>query len=218
MVRPFVGLIFGSGDDDPGDDDLGGFFTLPAQGEITLLTGTSFFGHLDPSPSIGEWGPASPARAIAGGQPGDLGNTFRHTTGSPFSDRIGNTTHPGIVSTHSNPGTFLIPVGVKVAPLKGHEVIPYYMYVGLTDVSVLRAALGPGTGHIHTNLYHELGVVYSWQLNPHFDFRLSGQILIPSDGVKDIANTVDCSGAAGFQRCEGEDIALRGEIRFRGQF
>jgi hypothetical protein len=213
MIRPFGGLIYGSGDDDPGDDDLGGFFALP-QGEITLMTGTSYFDYLDVSPSVGEWGPAAPGRAAGAG-----GNLFRHTVGSPFSNTLGNATHAGISTAYSNPGTFLISAGARITPLKGHELIPYYLYVALTDVSTLRAALGPVTDHIHTNMYHELGLLYTWTLNPHFDFRLSAQVLIPTSGVEDIARTVDCSPATvGFQSCEGEDVALRGEVRFRGRF
>jgi hypothetical protein len=213
MIRPFAGLIYGSGDDDPNDEDLEGFFTLP-QREITLITNSPYFAFLDTSPSVGDWGPAAPARA-----PGAGGNLFRHTTGSPFADLLGNATHAGISTTYSNPGTLLIPVGVKIAPLQGHEILPYYLYVGMTDASTLRAALGPGTGHIHNNLYHEFGLVYTWTLSPYFDIRLNGHVLLPASGAEDIARTVDCNpAAAGFQPCEGEDPALKGEVRFRARF
>src|SRR6266540_649422 len=48
IVRPFLGFIYGSGDGDPTDHKLHGFMMLPVN-EITLLTGTPFFEHLDTS-------------------------------------------------------------------------------------------------------------------------------------------------------------------------
>ena len=125
IVRPFLGFIIGSGDDDPDDGDLNGFTTLP-QREITLMTGTSFFGHLDTATSIGTRDIVTPARNPAVGGGGALfgGQEFGHTVGNPFNDRIGNFMHPGLNITYSNPGTLLIPAGVKIAPARGHEIGP----------------------------------------------------------------------------------------------
>ena len=44
IVRPFVGVVFGTADGDPTDRKLHGFTPLPVQ-EITLITGTPFFSH-----------------------------------------------------------------------------------------------------------------------------------------------------------------------------
>src|SRR5882724_8580248 len=62
IVRPFVGFIYGSGDGDPTDNKLHGFMTLPVN-EITLITGTPFFEHLDPSTGFALRDYSIPARA-----------------------------------------------------------------------------------------------------------------------------------------------------------
>ena len=112
-------------------------------------------------------------------------------------------------------GALLIPAGVHIAPVKGHEIDLYYLYVGLMDVSTLRADPAIGGADIDSTLYHEINLVYEWTLSRHFDIRLAGALAIPADGVKDIANTQTCRGG---RACQGEDPALTGEIRFRGLF
>jgi hypothetical protein len=214
MVRPFVGLIWGSGDDDPRDGDLEGFFTLPAQGEVTALTGNGHMNYLTTSPSVDPVGPAAPARAAFAGGNGQ----FRHTISGPFSDRLGNATHPGITTTYSNPGTLLIPAGVHIAPVKGHQLSLWYMYVALTDASTLNAAAGVSLNDGDLpffELYHEVDAAWTWTLNPHFDIRLAGSLMIPAEGVKSIASTQICDGG---RPCQGEDLALWGEARFRARF
>jgi hypothetical protein len=89
------------------------------------------------------------------------------------------------------------------------------MYVGFTDVSTLRADPAIAGADIDDTLYHEIDLVYSWVLNRHFDIRLAGTLMLPADGVKDIAATQFCDGG---RRCQGEDPALSGEVRFRSQF
>jgi hypothetical protein len=213
VIRPFVGLIWGSGDDDPRDEDLEGFMTLP-QNEITLITGNGHMDYLDVSASVGtNYGPAVPARVPLNGSTG--GNRFRHSSGSPFSDTLGNASHLGITSTYSNPGTLLIPAGVHIAPLQGHEISLWYMYVGLTDVSTLRADPAIAGRDIDDTLYHEISMMYTWTLSRHFDIRLNGSIMLPADGVEDIAAARLCSGG---RPCQGEDPALFGEIRVRSLF
>jgi hypothetical protein len=212
VIRPFVGLIWGSGDDDPRDDKLEGFTTLP-QNEITLLTANGHMGYLTTSPSVDTWGPAVPARTPLDNS--GTGNLFRHTTGNPFADRIGNATHAGIRTAYSNPGTLLIPAGVHIAPLQGHQVSLWYLYVGLTDVSTLRFDPAIAGADIDDLLYHEIDLAYTWAPSRHFDIRLAGAMMLPADGAKDIAATRICSGG---RRCEGEDIALHGEIRVRSTF
>jgi hypothetical protein len=93
------------------------------------------------------------------------------------------------------------------------------MYVALTDASTLNAAAGVSLnekdGLPFFELYHEVDAAYTWTLNPHFDIRLAGGLLIPAEGVKSIAATQFCDGG---RRCQGEDIALNGEARFRARF
>ena len=209
IVRPFVGIFYGSGDDDPTDSDLNGFHTLP-QREISLTSGggRGILSPLDVSVAFGNRDVVTPARAAGpfGGQ------EFSHTVGNPWNDRIGNTSHAGINTAYSNPGTLMIPVGVKIYPTKGHQVTLFYIYRGMTESALIEAALGVDVGK---SLYHDLGVVWQWTLNSHFDIRLAGQVVLPGDGSKDIAETVTCPDGSA---CQGEDPALEGEIRFRARF
>jgi hypothetical protein len=221
IVRPFAGVIFGSADDDPDDNDLEGFFTRP-ESEITLISGNRFFNYLAPSPTVADW-TAAPAGAILGGTVGAT------TTGSPFFDRVGKSAHLGINTAYSNPGTLLIPVGLRILPARGHEIQAYYLYVGMIDTSTLEReaqrnaaagrALPVDGGSISKTYYHEIGLTWIWTLSRHFDIRIAGDIRVPGQGVKDVASTVDCSdpGQPTFG-CEGEDIALRGQARFRARF
>jgi hypothetical protein len=116
---------------------------------------------------------------------------------------------------YSNPGTLIIPAGVHIAPVKGHQLSLWYMYVALLDVSTLRADPAIGGADIDDTLYHEINAAYTWTISRHFDIRLAGSMMIPADGVKDIAATQICSRG---RPCEGEDISLRGELRLRALF
>jgi hypothetical protein len=209
IIRPFVGLYIGSADDDATDTDLQGFAPLP-QREITLTTGTSFFGHLDQAVSIGTRDIVTPARAAGpyGGQ------EFSHTVGNPFNDRLGNTLHPGLNHTYGNPGTLVIPAGVQLFPVKSHEVVLAYIYRAMLDSAIIEAAVGVP---IEEHLYHEIFLQWEWALNRHFDIRLSGSVLIPGEGVKDIAATSTTENCA-VGGCQGEDIGFHGQARFRARF
>jgi len=246
VVRPFVGLVFGTADGDPTDDRLRGFATLP-QGEITLITGTPFFSHLDTSPAFAgrrDYGCPGRFNGLPSRFGGVAGNrsavgTFvtaasaaggfgecNHTVGNPFNDRLGRPSHPGINTTYSNPGTLVIPAGLKVFPVKGHEITGWYVYRGMIDTRLLELAFAPELAgrSIRKDIYHELGGYWQWTLNPHFDFRLAGGIGIPAGAFRDLARLANCNtvgpGGVGtpFRACEGEDVALRGEARFRARF
>jgi hypothetical protein len=228
IVTPFVGVVIGSADDDATDDDLNGFMTLP-QGEITLITGTSFFGHLDTSTAMGGRDIVTPARANPTGGGGGLFGAgagpqeFSHTVGNPLNNRIGNFMHLGINSSYSNPGTLLIPAGVKISPVKGHEAVVAYLYRAMLDSSLVEAALGKS---VNSTLYHEIMLQWEWTLSRHFDIRLSGSVLIPGEGAKDIAEAstagattaTGTGGCTAAQLCEGEDLGFHGQARFRARF
>lgn len=244
QVRPFVGLVFGSADGDPTDEKLHGFTTLP-QPEITLIAGTPFFAHLETSNAFALRDYSCPARAqnvrsqapvgnptavgaevLAGGvgalsAPGvsATATDCAHTTGNPFNDSLGNTSHRGIRTTYSNPGSLVIPAGLRFLPLKGHEITGWYVYRAMVDTALLERAFAPEiqSGRIRgirKTQYHEVGGFWSWTLNPHFDIRLSGNIAIPGEGYKDLARLATCNG----RPCEGDDVALVGEARFRARF
>jgi len=238
IVRPFVGFIFGSGDGDPTDNKLHGFMTLPV-GEITQITGTSFFSHLETSPAFSLRDYACPARAqgvrtaataATGTQAVGAsvlgGNTAQcsHSTGNPFNDRIGNNSHLGINSAYSNPGTFDIPAGVRLFPVKGHEITGWYVYRAVAKSALLNTAfvvgVDPGfTGRIRKTLYHEVGGFWQWTLNPYFDIRVAGNAAFLGEGYRDLAKLSDCNlTAPGFQSCSGKATALKGEVRFRARF
>jgi len=233
MVRPFVGFIYGSGDGDPTDNKLHGFMTLPER-DVSQITGTSFFSHLETSNAFATRDYSCPARlqglaarsTINPGAAvlGAAGFECAHSSDQPFNDSIGNMAHLGINSTYSNPGTFNIPVGLRVFPLKGHEITGWYVYRGIAKSQLLNIAFAPelaaqGRTSISKTLYHEIGGFWQWILNPYFDIRLSGNIGIPGDGYKGIAQLSDCNLAvAGVQRCKGEDVALSATARFRARF
>ena len=86
---------------------------------------------------------------------------------------------------------------------------------------LVEVAFAPELGGrgIRKTQYHEVGGFYQWTLNPYFDIRFSGNIAIPGGGYKDIARLADCNlTAPGVQACEGNDVALTGEARFRARF
>jgi hypothetical protein len=151
-----------------------------------------------------------------------------HTVTSPFNDRLGNLSHPGIYTALSNPGTLLIPVGVRVFPLKGYEINAWYIYRAMLNTTVLEAAFAPELrvrgGGIRKGEYQEFGASVLWTLNPNFDIRLAGNIAIPLGGFIDLAHLGNCNAPGGggayatSARCGGTDPALRGELRFRARF
>jgi hypothetical protein len=135
--------------------------------------------------------------------------------GNPFNDRVGNTSHAGINSTYSNPGVLLLMGGLKAAPIKGHELWAAYLYRAMVDAELVEQALGVS---VNKTQYHEIHAGWEWTLNRHFDIRLAGSVVLPGEGSKDIAETVFTCGNTGTARCQGEDVALTGEARFRVLF
>ncbi len=242
VVRPFVGFIYGSGDGDPSDNKLQGF-TPDAVNNSTQIHATSYMGHLDRSvgagggrdfscpgrlQSVRRGAPANRPSAIgadvlADGAGGAVAECY-HTVSNVWNVRVGNDSHPGISTPYSNPGTLMIPVGMRAFPAKGHEITGWYSYRALADSTLVEAAFirgtDPGfTGRIRKDLYHELGAFWMWTINPHFDFRLTGNIGINGEGGKDIGRLSDCNPrVAGHQACKADDVALKGEARFRARF
>jgi hypothetical protein len=143
-----------------------------------------------------------------------------HATSNVFNGSIGNVSHPGIFTPYSNPGTLLIPVGLRVFPVKGHELAGWYVYRAMVTTNLLEVAFAPelaGRSISKTQL-HGVGGAWLWTINPHFDIRLSGEIAIPGDGYKDLARLADCDPGACRRSCDGNDPALRAEARFRARF
>ena len=87
-------------------------------------------------------------------------------------------------------------MGLRVFPLKGHDLAGWYVYRAMVDTSLLEIAFAPELAGrsrgIRKTQYHGIGGQWVWTLNPHFDIRLSGEIAIPGDGYKDLARLADC--------------------------
>jgi hypothetical protein len=280
IIRPFIGAIYGSADDDPTDHKLHGFNPQP-YGTTTQLTGTTWFAHLDTSNALsardyacpgrfqglgvnpatpgvnpaatanpgapgiaGRIGPTLPMtdpKAVIAGQQNPYATGIRgtaaqpsggfhecaHTVTNPYNDRLGTVGHLGLFSTYSNPGTLVLPVGVRVFPLKGYEINAWYMYKQMMNTALLEAAFAPELavrgGGIRKHQYDEIGGSVLWTLNPNFDIRLAGNVAFAGGGSLDLAHLGNCNAGGGgaygsSARCGGKDAALRGEVRFRARF
>jgi hypothetical protein len=163
--------------------------------------------------------------AAGGGPTSAASAECYHGVARAWNSQLGRSSHIGLGSiSYSNPGTLVIPAGLRVFPLKGHEITGWYVYRAVADSALLEAAFivgtDPGfTGRINKTLYHELGGFWMWTLNPHFDIRLSGNIGIPGEGSKDLARMSDCNPSPTVrQACQGDDLALKAEARFRARF
>src|SRR5262249_3893118 len=151
---------------------LHGFNPLPNSIAQTIqMTATSWFAHLDTSNAFSR-DYSCPARfqgLSAVGAPGIPGRTATgaavnplnvgllngaanagagftecsHTVTSPFNDRLGGASHLGIITLLSNPGTFMVPVGLRAFPLKAHEVTGWYLYRAMVDTTLLEVAFAP---------------------------------------------------------------------------
>src|SRR5215471_18001314 len=147
-----------------------------------------------------------------------------HTVDSPFNDLLGRTSHLGIFTPYSNPGTLLVPAGVRAFPLKGHELSAWYIYRSMVNAKLLTVAFAPELAARHMNSIgtaeeHELGGAWTWTLNPNFDIRLLGNIAFAAGGFHDLANIANCNynGSGPYQTsvpCRGDQPALRAEARF----
>ena len=66
------------------------------------------------------------------------------------------------MTTYSNPGTLVGSAGVRMFPLKGHEITGWYTYRAMTHSGLLETAFAPEIQagmirQIRKDLYHELG-------------------------------------------------------------
>jgi len=253
IVRPFVAFVYGTGDGDPTDHKLHGFMTLPVteitlitgtpffeqldfstnfqkrdyacpallQGVRTSATTVNGAGN-----GAGPTGNRSAVGASVFGQAGPANVApfeCAHTTGNPLNNRIGNTSHPGIQTAYSNPGTYDTAVGIRTFPLKGHEVTGWVVNRQVVASALMDQAfiqgVDPGfNGHIRKSLLNELGGFWQWTLNPYFDIRLAGTWAIPDGGYRDIGRLANCNPSGTRVGCTGSASALQGEARFRARF
>ena len=229
VVRPFLLGVYGSGDGDPRDRQLRGFGDVQPEGDSTQWA-TDMLGHFDRSSAAGGRRDYScPARlrgvrtgAPANGDPYAIGTDVTETGAAsptargasarmlPCASRTsgirasGRTSHVGIVTTYSNPGTLMGSVGLRTFPARGHEVTGWFTYRGMADTGLLETAFAPEIQagrirKIRKDLYYEIGGFWQWTLNPHFDIRLAGNVAVAGDGSRDLAHLANCgtSGAPG---------------------
>jgi hypothetical protein len=214
IVAPYIGVAYGTGDNDPTDTKLKGFHFLPGQQNSSAITGTERFDHLDRAVSFGSRDFKTPANA-AGSNGVFGGDQWGHSVGHPFSDRLGNRAHPGINTTLSNPGLILPFVGVKVFPAQGHEIDATYFYRALATSATIDVALNRSISNV---LSHELNAQWMWTLSRYFDMRIAGSVVFPESGVKDIAQTSRTFPCTAGNPCTGDDPLLFGEFRVRARF
>jgi len=241
MVQPFAAGVCGSWDGDPTDNKLHGF--APASwSDVSQITGVTWFEHFDTSTNFSGRDFACPARSqgfstTTGRQAGFVatspfqigtaalggngGFQCSHNVDQAFNQVLGTTSHLGISTTYSNPGTRVLAGGLKVFPVKGHELVGFYVFRGMEKSRLLEIAFAPELGgkSLRKGQNHEFGGYWMWTLNPYFDIRLSGGLAYLGTGYRDLVRLSDCDPTVpGRQACEGKDVALKGEARFRARF
>jgi hypothetical protein len=247
VVRPFLLGVYGTPDGDPRDRQLSGFEVPPTDNDSTQWA-TDMLSHFDRSSAAGGRRDYSCPARLRGVRPGPEGSqspyaigasvadngpssrTARaaaaecyHTVANLWNSAIGTTSHVGILSQYSNPGTLVGSAGVRVFPARGHEITGWYVYRGITHSGLLETAFAPEIQagvirKIRRDLYHEIGGFWQWTLNPHFDIRLAGNVAIAGDGSRDLAHLADCDPGPARRTCQGEATALRADARFRARF
>jgi hypothetical protein len=126
----------------------------------------------------------------------------------------------GVNSAYSNPGVLLLAPGVTLALAKTHTLDVFYIYRRVMEPEIIERELLAREGiavNVDESMTHELAASYEWKPSPWFDVRLFGAMVVPGAGVQDIASAQICDNTTG-RRCEGEDLALHGEIRLRARF
>jgi hypothetical protein len=216
VVAPFIGVVYGTGDNNPTDTDLKGFHWLPNSSNSSAITGTDRFSQLDRTVSFGSRDFKTPARAVGPNGVFAGGDQFAHNVGQPFSERVGNRAHPGITTTLSNPGLILPFAGVKIFPVQGHEIDLVYLYRAMATTAVIDAAFGGAS--FDNVLSHEINAQWEWTLSRHFDFRIAGSVVFPGQGVEDIARRSTAFPCTPANPCTGDDPLLFGEARVRARF
>ena len=122
-----------------------------------------------------------------------------------------------VVRQLGNPGTLLLPIGIRVFPLKDYEVNAWYLYRMLLDTTALPIALAPelaarGMSGMRKAAYQEMGGSVLWTLHPTLAIRLAGNMAMPSGDFIDLGYLANCNpGGAGADvgsaRCGGHDPA-----------
>jgi hypothetical protein len=232
MIHPVLGVVVGSGDDDPSDGKLRGYSPFTTD-EVTGTGAATGFDVASSGWSIqGDYRFDPPAEASIAGT---RANGFKGSSGL-FNNRLGWNAHRDVQGgtsanpawtsmPFSNPGTLKLLAGVKILPAPAHQINVWYVYTSILEpdllnraseagVAAYRQAITGNTIDFSSSLFHEIGAEWVWSLNKYFQINPRGFVVIPNQGAKDIASTVACGTAP----CEGNDVALVGAIQLRAVF
>ena len=147
-----------------------------------------------------------------------------HSTSNVFNSRLGNTSHSGIVTNYSNPGTLVVPVGLKVFPAEGARA------GGLVRVSghgqrptCWRSPLRPNwraaRGGFARRSTTVSGGTGSGPSIRTLTFACRGRLPSRAMGTKTSRGWLTVTPVwPGCSPVTGNDPALKGEARFRARF
>ena len=211
-ITPFFTFLYGTGDDDPNDNDLNGYAAL-AHKDITLTGSVSMINVLSNSTMFSgiEQGPTF-SRAFG------LNGRLR-SGDNVFNNNLGVNQGYAVTGGYANPGTMVPAIGVRFFPLDNWEIDAHWAGKWIVEPEPLEAQLG-GAADIDNFIYHEFGAMVTWTINKYIDVRARGIVALPGDGAKDIAamaNPDNC-GRTAPDTCDGDDPMLVGQIRVRGRF
>lgn len=217
-IVPFFTFVYGSGDDNPFDDELNAYATL-AHKDITLTGSSPLLGTLTNSTLFSgiEQGPTF-ARAF--------GLNGRLQSGDNiFNNGLGFHQSYDIRGQYAGPGTIIPAIGVKVFPVKNWEIAAHWAGNWVIETEPLEVQLNQAdalgrTADIDNFIWHEFGAMVTWTVNKHFDLRARGIVALPGDGAEDIAAMTDPAncGRTSTETCDGDDPMLVGQLQVRGRF
>ncbi|MDH3605017.1 MAG: hypothetical protein OEU26_35925 [Candidatus Tectomicrobia bacterium] len=220
-IRPFFTFLYGSGDDDPFDNDLNGYATLTHK-DITLTASTPILSPLANS-SIFSGIEGGPTFSRALGLNGQL-----QSGDNIFNNNVGVNQSYDVEGGYAGTGVFVPVIGVRFFPVKNWEVSGHWSALWAIETSGLEEQLNRRpinqtlgrTANVDNFIYQEFGAMVSWAINKHFDIRIRGIVALPADGAKDIASMADPAdcGKGNTETCDGNDPMLVGQVRFRGRF
>ena len=222
-ITPFFTVLYGSGDDDPFDDELNGYNTLASK-EVSGQSGVSILNTLVNSTMFSgiEQGPTY-AHVFGAGS----GSRIR-SGDNIFNNNMGFHQSYDVRGLYANPGTLVPAIGVKFALAKAWRVDAHWAGKWVMETETIEEQLNREnnrsdgrTADIDKFIYQEFGAMVTWRPSKHFDIRARGIIALPGDGAEDIAamaNPENCGRAAATETCDGDDPMLVGQLMFRGRF
>jgi len=186
--NPYVSFRWNSGDDDPFDDDVGGWLGITDVARFSPLYGLNgqFLGWqpaANPALSSLLFGLALDDSGPAGG------NGLAPENGATY----GGIQNGG---TGLNPGQIMLAVGssgslAAISPKLSYHAQVFAMWYDTTaGLEVLPGAKADVATYAGTEVDAEI----KWQFNENFSSRLVGSVFVPGQGVKDATGADDVGG------------------------